>query len=138
MKMPLQLVEALCGFQRIVKTLDDRDLIVSTQPGEVIRHEMTKCIAEEGMPIFKNPMEKGTLIIQFEVIFPEVINPSVVPTLKQCLPPAPEVDIPIDAEQTVLEDFDPKQRRQQHQRMAYDEDDGGYQDGPRVQQCTSS
>ena len=90
------------------------------------------------MPIFKNPMEKGTLIIQFEVIFPEVINPSVVPTLKQCLPPAPEVDIPIDAEQTVLEDFDPKQRRQQHQRMAYDEDDGGYQDGPRVQQCTSS
>jgi len=102
MKMPLQLVEALCGFQRIVKTLDDRDLIVSTQPGEVIRHEMTKCIAEEGMPIFKNPMEKGMLIIQFEVIFPEVINPSVVPTLKQCLPPAPEVDIPIDAEQTVL------------------------------------
>jgi len=102
MKMPLQLVEALCGFQRIVKTMDDRDLLVATQPGEVIRHEMTKCIAEEGMPIFKNPMEKGTLIIQFEVIFPDVINPSVIPTLKQCLPPAPEIDIPVDAEHTVL------------------------------------
>ncbi|XP_023179778.1 dnaJ homolog subfamily A member 4 [Drosophila hydei] len=138
MKMPLQLVEALCGFQRIIKTLDDRDLLVATQPGEVIRHEMTKCIAEEGMPIFKNPMEKGTLIIQFEVIFPDVINPSVIPTLKQCLPPAPEIDIPVDAEHTVLEDFDPKQRRQEHQRMAYDEDEGGYQYGPRVQQCTSS
>ncbi|XP_017143094.1 dnaJ homolog subfamily A member 4 [Drosophila miranda] len=138
MKMPLQLVEALCGFQRLVKTLDGRDLVVATQPGEVIRHEMTKCISEEGMPIYKNPMEKGMLIVQFEVIFPDVINPSVVPTLKQCLPPAPEVDIPFEAEQTVLEDFDPKQRRQQHQRMAYDEDDGGYQDGPRVQQCTSS
>ncbi|ALC46222.1 Droj2 [Drosophila busckii] len=138
MKMPLQLVEALCGFQRIVKTLDGRDLLVATQPGEVIRHEMTKCIADEGMPIYKNSMEKGMLIIQFEVIFPDVINPSVIPTLKQCLPPAPEIDIPVDAEHSTLEDFDPKQRRQQHQRMAYDEDDGGYQDGPRVQQCTSS
>lgn len=102
MKMPLQLVEALCGFQRIVKTMDDRDLLVATQPGEVVQHEMTKCIAEEGMPIYKNPMEKGTLIIQFDVIFPDVINPSVIPTLKQCLPPAPEIDIPVDAEHTVL------------------------------------
>lgn len=37
------------------------------------------------------------------------------------------------------EEFDPKQRRQQqHQRMAYEEDDRGYEQGPRIEQCSSS
>lgn len=139
MKMPLQLVEALCGFTRVIKTLDDRELVVTNPPGEVIKHEMTKCIMEEGMPMYKNPLEKGRLIIQFEVIFPATIPQSVIPTLEQCLPPRPDVVIPIDAEQVVLENFDPKQRRQQqHQRMAYEEDERGYEEGPRIQQCTSS
>lgn len=33
MKMNLKLVEALCGFKKTVETLDDRLLVVSTQPG---------------------------------------------------------------------------------------------------------
>lgn len=33
MKMNLKLVEALCGFKKTVETLDDRVLVVSTQPG---------------------------------------------------------------------------------------------------------
>ncbi|XP_037944690.1 dnaJ homolog subfamily A member 1 [Teleopsis dalmanni] len=136
LKMPIQLVEALCGFQRVIKTLDDRDLIVTSMPGDVIKHEMTKCIMEEGMPMFKNPLEKGRLLIQFEVVFPETMPVSVIPALEKCLPPRPEVTIPIDAEAVNLEDFDPKQRRQQ-QRMAYEEDER-YEEGPRIQQCTSA
>ncbi|KAH8323759.1 hypothetical protein KR074_002975, partial [Drosophila pseudoananassae] len=85
MKMPLELVEALCGFHRIVKTLDDRQLLISSAPGNVIRHEMTKCIAGEGMPFYESPAAKGLLIIQFEVVLPDSINPLVVPALKQCL-----------------------------------------------------
>lgn len=139
MKMPLQLVEALCGFNRVIKTLDDRDLVITSPPGEVIKHEMTKCVMEEGMPMYKNPLEKGRLIIQFEVIFPQTIPINLIPTLEQCLPPRPEVTIPIEAETVVLEEFDPKQRRhQQHQRMAYDEDEAGYGEGPRIQQCTTN
>ncbi|XP_061397589.1 dnaJ homolog subfamily A member 4 [Musca vetustissima] len=138
MKMPIQLVEALCGFSRVIKTLDDRDLVITSPPGEVIKHEMTKCIMDEGMPLYKNPLEKGRLIIQFEVIFPESIPVSIIPALEQCLPPRPEVTIPIDAEQVTLSEFDPKQRRDQHHhRMAYEEDDR-YEEGPRVQQCSSS
>lgn len=102
MKMPIQLVEALCGFSRVIKTLDDRDLVITSPPGEVIKHEMTRCIMDEGMPLYKNPLEKGRLIIQFEVIFPETIPVSVIPALEQCLPPRPEVAIPIDAEQVTL------------------------------------
>jgi len=143
MKMPIQLVEALCGFQRVIKTLDNRDLVLQTSPGEVIKHEQTKCIMEEGMPLYKNPLEKGRLIIQFEVIFPTSIPMSVIPALEQCLPPRPEVSVPIDAEEVVLENYDGKQRssHQQYHRMAYEDDDHdhhGYDDGPKIQQCASS
>lgn len=33
MKMNLKLTEALCGFKKTIETLDDRVLVVSTQPG---------------------------------------------------------------------------------------------------------
>jgi hypothetical protein len=35
--------------------------------GEVIKHGDLKCVRNEGMPIYKAPLEKGTLIIQFLV-----------------------------------------------------------------------
>lgn len=33
MKITLKLVEALCGFKKTVETLDNRLLVISTQPG---------------------------------------------------------------------------------------------------------
>jgi DnaJ family protein A protein 1 len=38
--------------------------------GEVIKHNDVKCILNEGMPLHKNPLEKGKLIITFTVTFP--------------------------------------------------------------------
>lgn len=35
--MTLQLVESLCGFQKVIKTLDDRELCLSTIPGKLIK-----------------------------------------------------------------------------------------------------
>lgn len=35
--------------------------------GEVIKHGDLKCVRNEGMPIYKAPLEKGMLIIQFLV-----------------------------------------------------------------------
>lgn len=77
------------------------------------------------MPRYKNPFEKGRLIVQFWVQFPKTIAPEVIPELENCLPPREEVMIPDSAEECLLEDFDPEQearRRQQH-KNAYDEDD---------------
>lgn len=34
MKMELTLTEALCGFQRVVKTLDNRQLVITNLPGK--------------------------------------------------------------------------------------------------------
>lgn len=45
------------------------------------------------MPMYKNPFEKGQLIIQFLVNFPNRIPPEVIPALENCLPPRPRVCI---------------------------------------------
>lgn len=139
MVMPLLLVEALCGFQKLIKTLDDRQLVVTNLPGVVIKNEDFKCILGEGMPQYKNPFEKGYLIIQFQVVFPPAIAPELVPALEKCLPPRSKVDIPIEAEECNLVDFDPSQdNRQRHSQAAYEEDEEGYHQGPRIQQCSTS
>jgi len=139
MTMQLILTEALCGFKKIIKTLDDRDLMVTHLPGEVIKSNDIKCIMGEGMPQYKNPFEKGRLIIQFQVIFPTTIAPELVPKLETCLPPRPRLDISMDAEECTLVDYNPSQdNRQRRSQQAYEEDDDGYHHGPRIQQCTTS
>lgn len=137
MLMNLQLVESLCGFQKVVKTLDGRDLVITSLPGEVIKDRDIKCVMGEGLPEFKNPFEKGLLIIQFSVHFPQSLPIDLIPKLEQCLPPRPVVDIPIDAEEVSMIDHDPSQDSRRRHQQAYDEDDD-YHHGPRVQQCTTS
>lgn len=102
MTMSLTLTEALCGFKKLIKTLDDRDLMVTHLAGEVIKSNDIKCIMGEGMPQYKNPFEKGRLIIQFEVTFPTHIAPEMVSKLETCLPPRPRLDISMDAEECTL------------------------------------
>jgi len=138
MVMDLQLVEALCGFQKVIKTLDGRDLVVTSLPGEVVKDKEIKCIIGEGLPEYKNPFEKGRLIVQFNVIFPNAILTELVPTLEQCLPPRPYVEIPINAEECNLTEYDPNASSHRRHHEAYDDDDERYSRGPRVQQCTTS
>lgn len=40
---------------------------VSLPTGEVIKHDDIKCVQNEGMPIYRDPYEKGQLIIQLDV-----------------------------------------------------------------------
>lgn len=48
LRLEIQLVEALCGFQKLIRTLDDRDLVITALPGEIIKHGDVKCILNEG------------------------------------------------------------------------------------------
>ena len=86
MKFNINITEALCGFKKSVTTLDDRTLIIQTIPGECIKTGDLKCVFGEGMPTYRNPFEKGKLIIQFNVEFPDSIDPAIVPKLEKLLP----------------------------------------------------
>uniref|UniRef100_A0A8C9SZL4 DnaJ heat shock protein family (Hsp40) member A1 n=1 Tax=Scleropages formosus TaxID=113540 RepID=A0A8C9SZL4_SCLFO len=70
MTMDLQLVEALCGFQRPIQTMDNRTLLITSHPGDLIRPGERKCVLNEGMPLYRRPFDKGCLIILFSVVFP--------------------------------------------------------------------
>merc|ERR1719297_651546 len=137
MKMDISLTEALTGLKKAVKTLDDRTLVIQTVRGEVIKTGDLKMVRGEGMPRYRNPFEKGRLIIQFNVVFPNNLEPSVAQALAQILPPAEEPMIPDDHDEVDLNDFDPETDRQNHRRQQYEDDDDHHgHHGPGVQ-CAS-
>jgi len=96
----IKLVEALCGFSLHIKHLDGRTLVVNSKPGEIIKPGDTKVIANEGMPQYKNPFEKGRLFVQFEIEFPEPkdLTPDVTKALIQALPKVEAKVAPAEAE----------------------------------------
>ncbi|KAH7316334.1 hypothetical protein KP509_21G088900 [Ceratopteris richardii] len=140
----LRLVEALCGFRFALTHLDGRQLLIKTNPGEVIKPGQTKCINHEGMPLYQRPFIKGNLYVHFQVDFPE----SGTLTIEQCralrsalpskaAPKLSKADLD-ECEETILRDVDmaeeSRRRQQQRRTEAYhedeDEDDMG---GQRVQ-----
>ena len=66
MKKNINLIEALCGLEFVIKHLDGRQLLVKTV--EIIQPNTKKCIKGEGM----NSL--GDLIIEFVVVFPKNIS----------------------------------------------------------------
>ncbi|KAJ8874987.1 hypothetical protein PR048_022877 [Dryococelus australis] len=131
MQMRVEMVEALCGFQKVITTLDNRSLVINSRPGEVTKHGDVKCILNEGMPQYRNPFEKGRLTIQFMVNFPTMLPPETIAQLEKCLPPRPEVVIPDNAEERIIVEMDPEQKQDYHN--AYDKGKPGH--GQSRRQC---
>jgi len=145
MKMKISLSESLTGFSRSVKTLDNRSIAITAVPGEFVQHEGVKVATGEGMPIYRNPFEKGNLIVQFEVEYPSPEWFSIGENraaLEQLLPAkVDQVPEGHDMEEVMLQDFDPQQhqtRGNRGGRSAYDEDDDeGHGHGRGGVQCQS-
>jgi len=74
MRKRITLIEALLGFQFVVRHLDDRILLVKSEPGVVYRPGDVKAIMEEGMPAHRDPFTTGNLYIEIEVEFPRKLT----------------------------------------------------------------
>jgi len=136
-KMDINLTEALTGMRKTIKTLDDRTLVIQTVRGEVIKTGDLKQIQGEGMPQYRNPFEKGRMILQFNVVFPPNLDPKVADALAKVLPPGEEPMIPDEHDEVDMNDFDPESDRQNHRRQQYEDDDDHHgHHGPGVQ-CAS-
>ncbi|MBN3310213.1 dnaJ homolog subfamily A member 1 [Amia ocellicauda] len=128
MTMEIRLVEALCGFQRPIKTLDDRTLIVTSHPGELIKPGDRKSIMNEGMPFHRRPFEKGRLIILFTVNFPEenFLSQDKLKLLEGYLPKRKEIDDTENMDDLYiyadLEECDLSQERRHFEEYDDDED----------------
>lgn len=139
-RLKIDLLTALAGGPVNIKHLDDRCLHVDIYPGQAIRPDDVKCIRGEGMPTHKRIFDKGDLIIQFEVQFPEegwCQDLSRLAMLEKVLPPRtlaynPPADAEIDQCRLSEVDLETKRRAanpagarkaHQQQRQAYQEDD---------------
>ncbi|XP_019732320.1 dnaJ homolog subfamily A member 1 [Hippocampus comes] len=131
MSMELQLVEALCGFQKPVQTLDNRTLLVTSHPGELIKPGDTKYVCNEGMPMYRRPFETGRLIIHFSVAFPKAnfLPKNKLKELESYLPLKVDSEQPESMDDDLyiyadLEECDLENRkRHRHQNYYMDEDD---------------
>jgi DnaJ-class molecular chaperone len=87
----IKLGDALCGVKFSIKTLDNRTIVISSKPNQVIKPSSIMMVANEGMPINnnQNQNQKGNLYIQFTVEFPNEINNNKKHKLKDLLPNSP-------------------------------------------------
>uniref|UniRef100_A0A8C6SPH7 Chaperone DnaJ C-terminal domain-containing protein n=1 Tax=Neogobius melanostomus TaxID=47308 RepID=A0A8C6SPH7_9GOBI len=137
-KMDIKIVEALCGFRKTITTLDNRTLIVSSLPGNpkaVIKPNDIKCINNEGMPVYRDPSERGQLFVNFQVEFPgkDWLPEHLMYQLERLLPPREDVMLTDDMEEVDLCDVDVQAQQRKQQREAYDEDEDGPQTGVQCQ-----
>jgi len=144
----LTLAEALTGFELQIKHLDDRILVVTSEPNTVTKPDDVKLIPEEGMPRHKMPFEKGRLFIKFHVEFPkpEQLDERKKKMLLELLPrprflprPTEEHEVVV-AKSVLLQQAHPKRRKgDDDDPMEEDgEEDGEHHRGPRTQQCVGS
>ncbi|XP_014775239.1 dnaJ homolog subfamily A member 2 [Octopus bimaculoides] len=138
-KHTLGLTEALCGFEFVLTHLDKRELIIKNAPGDIIQPGTTKVVKGEGMPIYRNPFEKGDLFITFDVEFPSnnFLDPTRMIDLENLLPSYTKVDIPMESdnvEEVTLVEYDASMRNASRRNEVYDEDDDAHGGrGPQMQ-----
>ncbi|PHT54195.1 Chaperone protein dnaJ 2 [Capsicum baccatum] len=139
----LTLTEALCGFQFVLTHLDNRQLMIKSQPGEVIKPDQFKGINDEGMPLYQSSFMRGKLYIHFTVDFPDALTPELCKNLEAVLPQKPKAqatDMELDeCEETTLHDVnieeEMRRKQQQQAQEAYEEDDDDMHGGAQRVQC---
>ncbi|XP_050768562.1 dnaJ homolog subfamily A member 1 isoform X3 [Gymnogyps californianus] len=112
-----------CTGRKIVR--EKKILEVHIDKGQVVKHGAIKCVLNEGMPIYRRPYEKGRLIIEFRVNFPEsgFLSSDKLSLLEKLLPTRQEIEETEEMEQVDLVDFDPSQKRKHHYNGEVYEDD---------------
>ncbi|KAG0725455.1 DnaJ subfamily A member 2 [Chionoecetes opilio] len=137
MKKSITLTQALCGFTTVVDHLDGRKIIVNHPPGSVLVPGCVRGIVGEGMPIYKNPFEKGDLYIRIEVDFPEnyFAPEGKLKELEGLLGGRPAAEeIPADHEEVNMNEYD-ENGPGGSRGHCYDEDDEHHPMGGQHVQC---
>ncbi|KAL0488809.1 dnaJ subfamily A protein [Acrasis kona] len=124
-KKKINLLESLTGVEHKLKHLDGRVLHIKTKSGQIIKPNQVLEVSNEGMPTYRNPFQKGALLIKFDVEFPESIPANVVGQLQSILPAKPKAELPVMKEK-------PKKKASKDD----DEDDDEDEDHPMVENVT--
>ena len=102
MEKTITLKDALCGVEFGFQHLDKRQVVVKSQPGQVVQPNSWLSVQGEGMPIKGNQFNKGNLFIHITVQFPKTqadIPPGALEMMSKVLPGTPKPDVDEDVEE---------------------------------------
>ncbi|XP_073509941.1 dnaJ homolog subfamily B member 1 [Phyllobates terribilis] len=80
----ISLREALCGYSITVPTLDGRNIPLVSK--DIVNPGTKRKIHGEGLPLPKAPEQRGDLVVEFDIRFPERLPASSRETLERVLP----------------------------------------------------
>jgi DnaJ family protein A protein 2 len=111
----ITLSEALLGFSRILIThLDGRGVKVTSPPGKIISPGESIVLRGEGMPVHKNPDQRGNLYVVIHIDMPDEnwlkstnrrALESILPPKKREMSPRPPVVDEAEFEESDIVDF---------------------------------
>eukprot|EP01062_Namystynia_karyoxenos_P013992 TRINITY_DN15031_c0_g1_i1.p1 TRINITY_DN15031_c0_g1~~TRINITY_DN15031_c0_g1_i1.p1 ORF type:complete len:445 (+),score=210.19 TRINITY_DN15031_c0_g1_i1:99-1337(+) len=139
----ISLCEALTGFQLPIAHLDGRQLLIKTRPGQVLDPQRLWVVDREGMPVKgTGGAERGALVINLRVHFPEKLSRQQIVMLHESLGIPEQVEATEEHQHHVLQDWKPPRRQQRGGRgargmhmMHMDDDDDGMPHGAQQAQC---
>ncbi|MCQ2820514.1 MAG: DnaJ domain-containing protein [archaeon] len=141
-KLDVTLLEALTGFEMVIKHLDGRKILIKTKPGQIIKPGELKTVEECGMPFFEAPNRFGNLFIDFNIIFPKELDETQTKELKELLgknEKKVEIDPSIKESYSMTEfnekEQNPNPRGGDKGNRDYDEDEEEGRGGPRAARC---
>lgn len=76
--------QSLCGCSVTVSTIDGQTCNMKIT--DVVKPAMRKTVAGQGLPLPKNPEQRGDLVVEFDVNFPEALPGNAKDVLKRHLP----------------------------------------------------
>lgn len=76
--------QSLCGCSVTVSTIDGNTCNMKIT--DVIKPGMRKTVAGQGLPLPKNPEQRGDLVVEFDVNFPDTLPGNAKDVLKRHLP----------------------------------------------------
>ncbi|XP_069496235.1 dnaJ homolog subfamily B member 13 [Ambystoma mexicanum] len=79
----IALGKALIGCTVEIETLDER--LLNIPINDIVHPKYSKVVPGEGMPLSKDPNQRGDLIIQFDIVFPDKLTPEKKQLLRHAL-----------------------------------------------------
>jgi len=130
-KMKINLAESLTGFERIIKHLDGRNVLIKHPPNQPILPDSFKRVNNQGM-ISMERHHTGDLLIHFDIEFPRanfLNDPNLIKSLETLLPAKSIVKIPVgvnidDASPMIECQYRPSPKHNHH----HNESDNDYMD----------
>jgi len=132
----IELLTALAGGQFTIKHLDERFLLVTIHPGEVVKPGELKSIPGQGMPSHRHH-NYGSLFVKFDIEFPPPhwTDDANILKLEKILPPRQQIESSDEVrDEVTLTSLDDIQQQTAENHMTngiQDEDEEGH--GPNVQ-----